>query len=98
MAQFADLVARLAAVPQGAGKLIDSTALIITSETSDADPHRGNDMPILLAGGSSFIKGDFHWRGAGQHPAGMTLALLQKLGCPVTRLGGFSQPLAAALD
>jgi hypothetical protein len=85
---FADLVARLARTPDGpgSGKLIDSTGLILTSETGKAFDHGGKDMPILLAGGPSILKGDFHWRGS-RGSAAATLSLLKALGCPLTSLG-----------
>lgn len=51
--RFADLIARLKAVPEGEGTLLDHCALYFSSEIADGNRHEHEDMPILLAGKAS---------------------------------------------
>ena len=51
VARFADLVARLKAVPEGEGSLLDQCALFFSSEIADGNSHQHESLPILLAGG-----------------------------------------------
>jgi hypothetical protein len=51
VARFADLVARLKAVPEGEGTLLDHCAVYFSSEVADGNSHQHTSMPVLLAGG-----------------------------------------------
>ncbi len=61
MQQFAYLLERLKATPDGAGNLLDNSCVYATSEHSNASTHSLAEMPVLLcgrAGGS--LKGGVH--------------------------------------
>lgn len=63
--QFADLVARLQAIPDvDGGTLLDNTLVMFSSEISDGDWHNHDNLPVLLAG-----------RGGGAHTPGRHLVL-----------------------
>ena len=50
VAQFADLVGRLKAIPEGEGTLLDNCMVYFSSEVEDGNAHRHTNMPVLLAG------------------------------------------------
>lgn len=94
IAQFADLVARLAAIPEGEGSLLDHCAVQCVNELSDGDQHGRDGLPVLFAGGAH-----------GQHTAGrhlaydgasigdLHLAMLRMADVPVEVLGWSDTPL-----
>jgi hypothetical protein len=57
--QVADLAQKLQAVPDGEGTLLDSTLLHMTSAMRTHD-HDAYDLPMLLIGGTGFIKQNTH--------------------------------------
>ncbi len=61
MQQFAYLLERLKATPDGAGNLLDSSCVYATSEHSNASMHSLSDMPVLLCGrAGGTLKGGVH--------------------------------------
>lgn len=48
--EFAYLVARLKSIPEGAGSVLDNTALVFVHEHAEAGPHKTNGMIALVAG------------------------------------------------
>lgn len=50
---YADVVRRLAAVPEGDGTLLDSCCIAMGSGLSDGDSHNYRDLQVLLAGGAA---------------------------------------------
>jgi hypothetical protein len=48
---FAHFVEKLAATPDGEGRLLDRTIVVYGSAISDGDRHTHDDLPLLLAGG-----------------------------------------------
>ncbi len=95
--QFAYLMGRLRAIPQGAGSLLDHCLIVYGSGISDGDRHDHEDLPILLAGGGGGVqKGGRHVR----YPTGtplcnLHLALLDVMGVPATRFGDSTGRLGA---
>ncbi len=56
--QFAHLVAKLAATPEGDGTVLDHTVLLYGTGISDSNTHFHDDLPIALVGGKAAgIKG-----------------------------------------
>lgn len=49
--QFAYLLDRMNAIPEGEGTLLDNTLLLFGSSISDGNRHDPNNLPIVLAGG-----------------------------------------------
>lgn len=50
--QFAKLLAKLAARPEGNGTMLDHTVLLLCTEVSDGNTHLHHDMPMVVAGGA----------------------------------------------
>ena len=87
--QFAHLVERLAATPEGDGTLLDSTLFLYGTGISDSNTHFHEDLPIALIGGKrTGITGGRYVR----YPTGTPLAnlhmrVLEMLGTPVETFG-----------
>ena len=50
--EFAYLISRLEAVPEGDGTLFDHTTSIYVHEHAEANPHKNNGLAMIVAGGS----------------------------------------------
>ena len=48
---FASLLAKLAAIPEGNGTLLDNCAVVWLNEMGDASIHGGDNVPVIIAGG-----------------------------------------------
>jgi hypothetical protein len=87
--QVAGLVAKLDAVSDGDGTLLDSTLLCWSSEISDGNEHSHRDLPVLLAGSGGGV------HAPGRHVAvdpdrpiaDLFLTLLQGCGVDVDTFG-----------
>ncbi len=80
--RFAALVARLAAIEEPDGSLLDSSLLFFSSEIEDGDSHSHSNMPILLAGGGGgAVQPGRHLRFTGSPPvANLFLTVLRAFG------------------
>jgi hypothetical protein len=58
--EFAYLLERMKAVPEGDGTLLDNTICVSTHEHAEANPHKCRGMGILVAGGGGKIKTGLH--------------------------------------
>jgi len=79
---FASLVARLAAIQEPGGSLLDSSLIFFSSEIEDGDAHRHSNLPILLAGsGGGAVQPGRHLRFTGSPPvANLFLTMLRAFG------------------
>jgi hypothetical protein len=85
---FAYFLQKLKSTPDGDGNLLDHTILLYGSSLSNGNGHQHDNLPLLLAGGAGQIKGGRHIRYADDTPlANLHLALLDKLGVSVEKLG-----------
>lgn len=86
---FAYYLDRLQSTPDGDGSLLDHMILIYGGGLSDSQTHSAENLPIILfGGGSGTLKGGRHTRYPPATPMpNLHVALLQKLGLPVERLG-----------
>ena len=87
--QFAYLVDKLAATPEGDGTLLDNTLFLYGSGISDSNTHFHEDLPIALVGGKAagIAGGRFVRYPQGTPLANLHVALLDKLGFPVDAFG-----------
>ncbi len=87
--QFAYLVKKLAATPEGDGTMLDHSLLLYGTGISDSNTHFHDDLPIALIGGQAAgIKGGRYVRYPKGTPlANLHVAVLEKLGVSVERLG-----------
>jgi hypothetical protein len=92
---FAYYVEKLRSTPDGDGSLLDHLLLMYGAGMSDSDAHSPNTLPILLAGGGAGqLKGGRHLRFSEDTPlANLHLALLDKLGVRIEKIGNSVSPL-----
>ncbi len=90
--QFAHLVARMEAMPEGDGTMLDHTVFLYGTGISDSNTHFHDDLPVAVVGGqSSGIRGGRYVR----HPMGtpisnLYVSLLDRLGVRVDSFGDSS--------
>lgn len=58
--EFAYLVGRLKATPEGAGTLLDNTVLLFAHEHAEANSHKNNNLALILAGHVKGMKTGVH--------------------------------------
>jgi hypothetical protein len=95
-AQFAYLLGKLAAIPEGEGRLLDNCLLAYGSGNSDGDRHNHDDLPILLAGrGGGTVATGRHLQFAEETPVtNLWLTMLDRAGVEVEAIGDSTGPLA----
>jgi hypothetical protein len=93
---FSKYLAKLQATPDGEGSLLDHMTILYGSGISNSQRHAGDNLPILLMGG-----------GAGTHKGGrhivykekpsmanLLVAIMDKMGVPVEKVGGSNGKLS----
>ena len=87
--QFAYLVKKLAATPEGDGMMLDHTLFLYGTGISDSNTHFHDDLPIALIGGKAAgIKGGRYVRYAKGTPLNnMHVTILDKMGVQVEKFG-----------
>ena len=89
MMQFAYVVDKLRAIPEGDGTLLDRTLLCYGAGISDSNAHLHDDLPIVLVGGSEAgIRGGRHIRYPAETPVtNLWLTMLDKMGVHPETIG-----------
>jgi hypothetical protein len=89
MEQFAVLLRTLRDTPDGAGNLLDSCAILGTSDHSDGSAHSTEDYPILVAGqaGGALTHPGVHYASPKEHTNRVLLTLLRSVGVNIPELG-----------
>ena len=88
ISQFAYLLERLRATPDGDGTLLDHTTILCGAGMSDGNSHAPDNLPVLLAGGIVGPGSGRHVRVEAGTPIGnLHVTLLEKLGLRVDRFG-----------
>jgi hypothetical protein len=97
MEELAYMVEALRAVPEGEGTLLDSCALLATSDVSYGRTHSLDEFPIILAGGAGgALRQGLHYRSTTRESASKVhLTLLRALGVPAA---SFGEGASAAYD
>src|SRR5262245_22548645 len=87
--QFAHLVKKLSATPEGDGNMLDHTLFLYGTGISDSNTHFHDDLPIALIGGKAAgIQGGRYIRYAKGTPlANLHLTILEKLGVSMEKFG-----------
>ena len=87
--QFAHLVKKMDAIPEGQGTLLDSMVFTFGSGLSSGKNHVYTDLPIVIAGGGNgSIRTNHHLRSpAGTPVANLWLALARTMGIGLQRMG-----------
>jgi hypothetical protein len=85
---FASFVAKLAAVPESDGTLLDRVLVVYGSGLSDGDRHTHEDLPVLIVGGRKVVGGGRHLAVPRETPmTNLFLTLLDHLGVATESLG-----------
>jgi hypothetical protein len=98
--QLAYLATRLDSMKEGDGSVLDHSCLMFLSNMWSGNKHDSTRLPILTVGGlggslatgrtlNYLNQGDDH-----RKACGLYLALMQKMGVPLTRFGDATAPLA----
>jgi hypothetical protein len=58
--EFAYLVGRMKATPEGAGDLLDNTCCIFVHEHAEANDHKNNGLSVIVAGHASKLRTGMH--------------------------------------
>jgi hypothetical protein len=89
MQQFATLLAALKAIPEGDGNLLDSCAILASSDTSDGKAHGINNYPILVAGkaGGKLKYPSVHYKSNGENTSMVLLSILRSVGLDLAQFG-----------
>ena len=87
--QFAHLVRKLAATPEGDGTMLDSTLLLYGTGISDSNTHFHDDLPVaLIAGKATGVTGGRYVRYPRGTPiANLYITILDKMGFPLEKFG-----------
>jgi hypothetical protein len=92
---FAYLLDKLRATPDGDGTLLDHITLIYGTGLADSNAHATSNVPVVLAGGGAgWIKGGRHIRFGGVPLANLHLAVLDRFGIAMDRMGDSTGLLA----
>ena len=89
MTDFYGFLEKLDSVPEGDGTLLDSCAILATSDTSFARTHQIDEYPILIAGSAGgALKTGLHHRSLKKDNASVVpLTLMQAVGASATSYG-----------
>jgi hypothetical protein len=101
MQQFATLLTALKGIPEGAGNLLDSCAILASSDTADGKAHSISDYPILVAGraGGKLAFPSLHYRSPNGENASMVLmSMLRAVGVPLTTFGAMGGQVSTGLS
>ena len=86
---FAILLNALKAIPEGADNLLDSCAIIASSDTADGKAHSIRDYLILIAGkaGGALKHPGVHYRSSGENTSKVLLTVLRSVGMQLSEFG-----------
>lgn len=96
---FSGYLAKLRAVPDGDGSLLDHVTILYGSGISNSTKHSPDNLPLLLAGGGAgTLKGGRHLQFANSPSmANLLVTLMDNLGAPVDHVGGSTGELPLSL-
>jgi hypothetical protein len=86
---FAHLLARMDAIKESGGSLLDHSLIMYGSTLSNPTMHSQRNLPIILAGGAAGrVTGGRHLSHEGEPPlTNLYLSMLDKVGVPTEKLG-----------
>ncbi|MBR9803986.1 DUF1552 domain-containing protein, partial [bacterium] len=89
VSEFSRFLQKLKSIPEGDGTLLDHSMIVYGSGISDANRHRHEDLPIVLAGrGSGTINSGRHLKLDKETPmANLFVSVLQRMNCDVSQFG-----------
>lgn len=88
MEQLAYFLTKLRDTPEGATNLLANSSILCVTEHSEGWTHSQDDMPMLVCGhGGGRLRGNVHFRGAGDNTTRTLLTALRGAGLPLTEFG-----------
>jgi hypothetical protein len=85
---LADLLARLDAVPEGSGTLLDHSFVVTSSDVGNPRAHDHAHLPVMIGGGGGVFKMGRHISYPAETPiANLFISVLNGLGVPATSFG-----------
>jgi len=98
--QFAYLVDKLAAIPEGDGTMLDHSLFLYGTGISESNSHSYHDLPIAVVGGkqAGVVGGRYVRYQTGTPLANLHLTLLDKIGVRVESFGDSTGTLDALGD
>jgi hypothetical protein len=99
IAQYAYLLDKLAAMPEGESNVLDNSMILFASALHDGDRHWPHNLPLVLAGkAGGRIESGRHLVYSEDSPlANLYVSMLDAFGCPVERFADSTGPLAGLL-
>ncbi|MCA8967263.1 MAG: DUF1552 domain-containing protein, partial [Planctomycetes bacterium] len=93
--QFAGLLDRLAALPEGGGSVLDASMVVLASAMQDGNTHSPHDLPVLLAGGGggTIPRGRLLASKPDTPLCGLWLGMLRRMGVAAQSFGDADAPL-----
>ncbi len=93
--QFAALVAKLKAIPDGEGTLLDQSMVVFGCAISDGNAHNHENLPVILAGrgGGTIAPGRQVRYARGTPLCNLFLSMLDRMGVRETRFGDSTERL-----
>src|SRR4029450_10005649 len=94
---FAKFLAKLQAVPDGDGSILDHSLILYGSNMSNSNLHNHFPLPIAVVGGANGkVKGNQHLRHPDHTPiANGLLGMLDRAGIPIDKIGeSTAEPIA----
>ncbi len=92
---FADFLEKMRSTPDGDGSLLDHSLMLYGAGMSNSNAHAAVNLPVMLVGGAAGrLKGGRHIKYLDDPPmANLLLALMDKLGVPMERIGNSTEQL-----
>jgi hypothetical protein len=97
--QFAYLVERMKAIPEGDGTLLDNCSFILGGGIGNGASHSYDELPLVIAGsgGGSFETGRHLATPGGTPLANLWLSLAKSMGVDLPRFADSTEPLKSFL-
>ena len=85
---FAYFLDKMSKTSDGDGSLLDHTLLMYGAGMSDSNTHDPRNIPVMLVGGpNQGLKGGRHLKYNGDSSANLLVAVVDKLGLPIDKVG-----------
>jgi hypothetical protein len=93
---FSQYLKKLKETPDGDGSLLDHMMILYGSGISNSNAHAADNLPqLLVGGGSGQLKGGRHLKFTDRPTnANLLVAIMDKMGMPVEKVGGSTGKLA----
>jgi hypothetical protein len=99
MKQLSVFVQALRAVPEGAGKLLDSCGILATTDIAEGATHSVKDLPMIVVGRAGGLRSGIHYRSAtGENAIRVPLTIARAVGAPLAEHGMVTDSLGAILS